>query len=378
MLTNNKGKVLFLATVYTHIAYFHIPFIQLLQNKGYEVHAAASPDEGGKEDVEATGARCWDIPFSRSPYSLKNWRALKELGHLFEACRFDLIHAHTPVAAFLGRYMARAKNQGPVLYTAHGFHFYRGAPLKNWLLYYPLERLASRWTDGLIVINREDFESARRLGFEPGRNLFYVHGVGVDLSYYTSLSSTGEYVRVELGLSHSDIIVTCVAEMNPNKNHMLLLSAWEKLAAECSNCHLLMVGKGELMPVLQKKVRKEKIPRVYFLGYRRDVPQILLESDIVTLTSKREGLPKSIMEAMAAGKPVVATNVRGSRDLVEHGKTGFLVELGDTEGLFLALKSLIENEELRKTMGKAGREKIKDYSLDRVLNEMEAIYMRYL
>jgi len=205
-----------------------------------------------------------------------------------------------------------------------------------------------------------------------------VHGVGVDLSYYTSLSSTGEYVRVELGLSHSDIIVTCVAEMNPNKNHMLLLSAWEKLAAECSNCHLLMVGKGELMPVLQKKVRKEKIPRVYFLGYRRDVPQILLESDIVTLTSKREGLPKSIMEAMAAGKPVVATNVRGSRDLVEHGKTGFLVELGDTEGLFLALKSLIENEELRKTMGKAGREKIKDYSLDRVLNEMEAIYMRYL
>ncbi|ADL07269.1 glycosyltransferase family 4 protein [Thermosediminibacter oceani] len=378
MSLNSKSKVLFLATVYTHLAAFHIPFMRLLQEKGYEVHAAASPDDGGKEEVEAIRARCWDIPFSRSPYSLKNWRALRELDHLFEAHRFDLIHVHTPVAAFLGRFMAKAKCQGPVLYTAHGFHFYRGVPLKNWLLYYPMERLASHWTDGLIVINREDFEIARRFGFEPGRNLFYVHGVGVNLSCYTSLPSKGQYIRVDLGLSHSDIIITCVAEMTPNKNHILILKAWKKLAAKCSHCHLLLVGKGELMPALKKKVKEEKIPRVYFLGYRRDVPQILRESDIVTLTSKREGLPKSIMEAMAAGKPVVATNVRGSRDLVEHGKTGFLVDLGDDEGLFFALKSLIENGELRKTMGKAGREKIKDYSMDRVLNEMEAIYMRYL
>lgn len=374
----NKGKILFLATVYTHLANFHIPFIQFLQNKGYEVHAAASPDEGGKEEVEASGAKCWEIHFSRSPYSLKNLQALNELRHLFKTNRFDLIHVHTPIAAFLGRYIAKATNQGPVLYTAHGFHFYKGAPLINWFLYYPMERLASRWTDGLIVINREDFESASRLGFEQGKNLFYVPGVGVDLAQYSVLPSTEKSIRSKLDISNSDIVVTCVAEMSPNKNHKFLLEAWKGLAAAYSNCHLLLVGKGEMMSVLRGKVRREKIPRVHFLGLRRDVPQILSESDIVTLTSKREGLPKSILEAMAAGKPVVATNVRGNRELVEHGKTGFLIELGDTQQLYVALKMLIENKELRTEMGESGRKKVKDYSLEKVLKKMETIYILYL
>lgn len=374
----SRGKVLFLATVYTHLATFHIPFMRLLEDKGYEVHAAASAAEGRKEEVEAIGVKCWDIPFARSPYSPKNLRAFQELKRLLEAHHFALVHVHTPVAAFLGRYLAKATGQGPVLYTAHGFHFYKGAPLRNWLIYYTAERLAARWTDGLIVMNGEDFDNARRLGFEPDKNLFYVHGVGVDLTHYSPLASPKEYIRLELSLSPTGVVVTCAAEMIPRKNHMLLLNAWKILSARCSDCYLLLMGTGELLSVLQEKVKEEQIPRVYFLGYRRDVPQILRESDIVTLTSKHEGLPRCIMEAMAAGKPVVATDVRGSRDLVEHGKTGFLVELGDVEGLVSALETLIKNEGLRKSMGKAGLEKIKDYSLDRVLCEMEAIYKRYL
>lgn len=305
--------------------------------------AEASPAEGRREEVEAIGVKCWDIPFARSPYNPKNLRAFRALKRLLEAHHFALVHVHTPVAAFVGRYLAKATSQGPVLYTAHGFHFYKGAPLRNWLIYYTAERLASRWTDGLIVMNSEDFDNARRLGFKPDKNLFYVHGVGVDLSRYSLMSSLKEYIRSELGLSLDGVVVTCVAEMNPNKNHILLLNAWKKLSARHPYCHLLLVGTGELMSVLQNKVKKEKIPRVYFLGYRRDVPQILQESDIVTLTSKREGLPKSIMEAMAAGKPVVATDVRGNRDLVEQGTTGFLVKLGDVEGLATALEELVSN-----------------------------------
>ncbi|MBC7324291.1 MAG: glycosyltransferase, partial [Moorella sp. (in: Bacteria)] len=143
-------------------------------------------------------------------------------------------------------------------------------------------------------------------------------------------------------------------------------------------CHLLLVGTGELKNYLEEKVKREHIPLVHFLGFRRDVPEILRESDIVTLTSKHEGLPRCVMEAMAAGKPVVATNVRGNRDLVEDGRTGFLVELGDVPGLVVALERLARNPELRASMGAAGREKIRDYSLDRVLTEMAAIYGRYL
>lgn len=372
-----RGQVLFLATVYTHLAAFHLPFMQLLQGKGYEVHAAASPDEGRKEEVEAIGVRCWDIPFSRSPHSLKNWRALRELGRLLEAYRFDLIHVHTPVAAFLGRYLAKAKGQGPVLYTAHGFHFYRGAPVKHWLLCYPLERLAARWTDGLIVINNEDYQAAQRMGLKPGENLFYVPGVGVDLAEYTRYLGPGA-LREELGISREEIVITCIAEFSPVKNHAFLLDAWEKVASSTSGVHLWLAGEGKLKERLEKEVRTLGVPRVYFLGFRQDIPKVLQDTDIFVLVSRREGLPKSIMEAMAAGKPVVASNVRGNRDLVEHGRTGFLVELGDVEGLARCLKLLARDENLRLALGNAGREKIKDYSLDKVLSEMEVIYSRYL
>lgn len=372
-----SGKILFLATVYTHLAAFHIPFMRFFKDQGYEVYAAASSAEGRREDVEKAGGICWEIPFARSPYSPANFKAYWRLKALLREHRFDLIHVHTPVAAFLGRYLAKKTGQGPVLYTAHGFHFFKGAPWKNWLIYYTAERLAARWTDGLIVMNGEDYENARRMGFEPEKSLFYVHGVGVDLSSFAAPSSRN-VIRQELGLMASDVVITCVAEMNPNKNHDFLLDAWSRVAAGNSHCHLLLVGTGELKNYLEEKVKRKHIPRIHFLGFRWDVPEILRESDIVTLTSKREGLPRCIMEAMAAGRPVVATNVRGNRDLVDDGCTGYLVEPGEVEGLAVALERLARDPELRASMGAAGREKIKDYSLDRVLAEMAAIYGRYL
>ncbi len=372
-----QRSVLFLATVYTHLAAFHVPFMKMLQRWGYEVHAAASSAEGHKERVEEAGVICWEIPFARSPYSPANLDAYRCLKALLREHRFDLIHVHTPVAAFLGRYLAKKTGQGPVLYTAHGFHFYKGAPWKNWLIYYTAERLAAVWTDGLIVMNGEDYENARRMGFEPDKNLFYVHGVGVDLrSFEAPPAAYG--IRRELGIEASDVVVSCVAEMNPRKNHDFLLEAWKGVAAGCSRCHLLLVGTGKLKSYLEEKVKREQIPRVHFLGFRRNVPEILRESNIITLTSKHEGLPRCVMEAMAAGKPVVATDVRGSRDLVEDGRTGFLVRLGDAAGLAAALERLARDPELRTSMGAAAREKIREYSLERVLGEMSGIYGRYL
>jgi len=372
------NKVLFVATVYTHLAAFHIPFMKLLQSWGYEVHAAASPAEGHKDEVEAIGIRCWDIPFVRSPVNLKNFTAYRKLKSLLRRERFDLIHVHTPMAAWLGRLAAKRTGQGPVLYTAHGFHFYKGAPWPYWLFYYPAERLAARWTDGLIVMNSEDYERAQKMGFKPDENLFFVHGVGVDLEQFSQGRGNGVSVREELGLDDQDVVVTCVAEFTSTKNHAFLLAAWRKVAKEEHQAHLLLVGEGRLKRVIERKIMVESMPNVHFLGFRKDVPQILQATDIFVLPSRREGLPRSVMEAMAAGKPVVATDVRGSRDLVEHGTTGLLVELGDVEDLAQALLQLIRDSELRKKMGQAGRAKIQDYSLERVLDEMSGIYARYL
>lgn len=373
-----ERKVLFVATVYTHLAAFHVPFIRLLQSWGCEVHAAASPAEGRKDEVEEAGAVCHDIPFARSLTSSQNWRAYRELRALLGRERYDLIHVHTPVAAWLTRLAAHRSRQGPVLYTAHGFHFFRGAPPTHWLLFYPAERIAARWTDALVVMNGEDLAQARTMGFVEGKNLFLVHGVGVDLAAYAPPHGAREAVRAELGLRPDDVAVTCVAEFTPRKNHDQLIAAWTEVVRKSQASHLILVGGGRLREHFERRVQRCAIPNVRFLGFRRDVPTILQASDVLVLVSRHEGLPRSVLEAMAAGLPVVATDVRGNRDLVEDGVNGLLVRVGDVQGLAEALLRLARDPELRRRMGAAGRDKVTDYSLDRVLDEMAAIYRRFL
>lgn len=377
-MSRRKGQVLFLATVYSHLSHFHIPFINLLQDKGFVVHTAASIDGNHIDRVRSTGAVCWEIPFARSPYHPQNIQAFLRLRDLFRREHYDLIHVHTPVASFLGRYLAKSTHQGPVIYTAHGFHFYKGAPLRNWLVYYTAEKLAAKWTDALIVMNSEDYELAQKIGFQPGKNLFYVHGVGVDLNEFSGISVDNGGVRSELGIDIDEPVVTCVGELSARKNQSFLLDAWALLSRRLGIGHLLLVGTGGLLDALKWRVAQERIPRVHFLGYRSDIPAILAQSDIVVLVSKHEGLPRCLMEAMSAGKPIVASNVRGNRDLVEHQKTGFLVELGDKVSLASVLETLMLSPELRRSMGILARERIQAYALDRVIRKTNMIYDRFL
>lgn len=371
-----RGKVLFVATVYRHLTAFHLPFMRLLHDWGYEVHAAASPHQGDKGELEAMGVTCWNIPFQRSPLRLGNIRAYTELRSLLQRERYSLIHVHTPIAAWLGRLATKRTGQGPVLYTAHGFHFYRGAPWHLWALYYPAERLAARWTDGLIVINQEDLLQAKRMGFKEGEDLFLVRGVGVDVDRYAKAAPAS---REALGLSPEEKVVLCVAEFTPNKNHLQLLLAWGKVVQNEARAKLLLVGEGVLKGKIEAWVREMGLKdSVKLLGFRRDVPHLLALADVVVLSSKREGLPRAVVEAMAAGKPVVATDVRGNRDLVKNGETGFLLPLGDVDGLARALLRLLGDPEMARRMGEAGQARIQAYALDRVLHEMASIYSRYL
>lgn len=368
------AKVLFVASVYSHLEAFHIPFIDWLQSQGHIVHAAASQDTDPNR-LRDLGVTCWDIPFRRSPFSLGNITAFARLRRLLFEHHYDLVHVHTPVAAFMGRLVSRATRQGKVLYTAHGFHFFRGASPLAWMLYYSAEKLAVRWTDGLIVMNQEDYANARRLGFQ-GDRLHFVHGVGVDLTTYKPGATTRGRSMGEIPWEPPVFI--CVGELNRNKNQAFLIEGWHRYSRQNPGT-LLIVGDGPKKEKLIDTVRAKRIKGVQFLGYRSDVPDLLRLSDVAVLTSFREGLPRFLLEAMATELPIIATNVRGNRDLVENHVNGILVEPGDLDSLVSALTSLALDVSFRRRMGTKGYERVQPYSLHGgVLAEMSAIYNRFL
>ncbi len=372
-------KVLFGASVYNHLSAFHKPYIKHFQNQGYEVHAIGSNSMGRKDELIEMGVICHDIDFDRIPFSKKNIIALRKLNQLFKQQYFDLIHVHTPTAAFLTRYAASKHKQGKVLYTAHGFHFYEGAPKKNWALFYPAEKMAVKWTDALVVMNDEDYQLGKRLGFQEEKNLFSVHGVGVDLEEFKVQDTSGaKTIRDELGLERDTQIISYIAELSTRKNQMFLLENWQAIIKECPKAHLVFIGEGSDEEKLKRYIKENDLMNVHLLGFRKDVPNIIAASDIVTLVSKHEGLPRCLMEAMAVGKPIIASDVRGSRDLVDDRRTGYLVGLDDEEKLRTRFISLLKDEKARREFGDQARAKIEDYSLTNVLNEMSSIYQRFL
>ncbi|WP_042470990.1 glycosyltransferase family 4 protein [Bacillus ndiopicus] len=363
-------KVLFIASVYRHLTAFHIPYIQYFQNRGCKVYAAGTGEED-KKNLEKINVTCIDIPFSRSPLNLQNIAAYKQLQQLFVKERFELVHVHTPVAALLTRAAFRKSNYGKMVYTAHGFHFFSGAPKQNWLIYYPAEKLAAKWTDHLITINEEDFKNAQSL--LPRDKISFVHGVGVEFAENDFSQQEKHQLRVQLGLADDAITIAYVAELNDNKNHQFLLNNWRKIKESTPQFELLIIGTGDKERQLKEYVIDEQLAGVHFLGYRRDVPKLLKITDIVALLSHREGLPKSIMEAMAAEIPCVVTNTRGLRDLVKSNENGFVVNHGADAELIAAFYALREKRQ-RDKMGQCAKLLVDPFLLNNVIEEYAAIY----
>lgn len=377
-MTEGRRKVLFVATVESHLLNFHIPYMKLLQEKGYEVHVATKLGNR-RQEFDEIGVIKHNVDFSRSPYSPKVFKSLQQMEKLLKEIHFSLVHVHTPVAAFVTRLACQRTNTHPVLYTAHGFHFYKGAPLKNWLLYYNMEKLAARWTDGLITINEEDFEAAKKFRLRNNGQVFYVPGVGVDVEAIQQRAAAIDRStkRRELGIDDKSTVIITVGELNTNKNHTQVLRALSELRK--TNLHYLIVGTGENELKLKKMVKQLSLQNnVSFLGFRKDIPELLSASDIFILTSRREGLPRAILEAMAVGLPIIATNVRGNRDLVKHGENGYSVQLDDVQQTILAIEALSSSKSLRESMGEINREVVREYSLERVLSETEVIYDFFL
>ena len=363
-------KVLFTATVENHLYSFHTPYLKWFKEEGYEVHTACNGD-GSSLPVD----KHFNIPFQRSPLKLENLTAYKKLKAIMNEENYEIIHCHTPVGGVLSRLAAKkARKKGTrVFYTAHGFHFFKGAPVINWLLYYPIERFLARYTDVLITINEEDYQNAQRF---KAKRIEYVNGVGVNLEkFQPQTEELKSRLRKEYGYSDEDFILIYAGELNYNKNQGFLINTVELLKSRIPNIKLLLAGRGELSEEYNKAVNKLGLnDYVEFLGFRKDIPKLMLLSDIAVSASKREGLPVNVMEAMATGLPLVVTNCRGNRDLVVDGHNGYVVELDDVDGFAKAILEIHNSKELSQTMAKDSLQLVEKYSLVNVMQEMRQVY----
>ena len=369
-----KKKVLFVATVVkTHIVQFHIPYLKMLKSMGWKTAVAAKNDYDDPSQCDIPYCdRYYPIDFGRSPLTRGNLRAYTELKSVIDEGNFDMIHCHTPVAAFLTRLAARnaRKNGCKVIYTAHGYHFYKGAPLLNWLVFFPAEWIASFFTDVLITINREDYEFSKK--HLHAKRLEYVQGVGVKLERFQNHAAERDAIRASLGLQKGDFVLLSVAEMTKNKNHRMMLEAMARISNP--RIHLLCAGRGrELENNIALCSQLHLTDRVHFLGYRSDVPQLYAAADVFLFISFREGLSLSLMEAMSSGLPSIVSPIRGNVDLITDGKEGIHTHL-DPESIANAIVSLEANPELCRSLGEAAKEKVQAFSLDTISKRMEEIY----
>lgn len=375
----DRKKVLFVATVVkTHMMQFHLPYLKMFQEMGWETAVASRNDYEDPADCRIPYCdHYFDIPFERMPWKPKNIQAYKMLKRIIDEGEYDIIHCHTPVGAMIARLaaMAARKKGTKVIYTAHGFHFFKGAPLLNWLLFYPAEWLLAPITDVLITINKEDFTRAGTQ-LHAKRNE-YVPGVGINTEKFITTVKQREEKRRELGFSETDFLILTVAEMTANKNHITVLNALAQLKdrEEFSRIHYLICGRGEMWASLEQSAKELGISdHVHFLGYRTDAPALYGCSDLFAFMTYREGLPVALMEAMCSGMSIVCTRVRGNTDLIRDGENGQFVE-NDPEALAEAILSQYHDPQKRAFYGKAAAEDAKRYDEAAILNQVKDIYL---
>ena len=365
-------KILYVATMLSHICQFHLPYLQMLQEQGHEVHVAAHDNLAAKNGLQLKYAdRHIDIPFERSPYHPKNITAYRKLKALIEQERYDVVVCNTPVGGILARLAARErrKNGARVIYIAHGFHFYKGASKKNWLLFYPLEKKMARLCDLVVTINKEDYALAKQQF--PGE-VAYIHGIGVsDARFHPVTDAEQAEMRRREGLSEEDFLVFCTGELNENKDQKTLIDAAALLYERIPNLKVLLAGNGPKEQELRERISGKGLESVVkLLGYRVDLEQIVPAADLAVSCSKREGLPLNIVEAMLCKKPVVASVNRGNAELVEDEVNGYLVPPGDAEALADRIFQLSRDPALAKRMGEAGFGMAQNYTVSAVKDSL--------
>lgn len=374
------------ALMVAHVAYaidmFNLPNIRLMQSMGYEVQVACNFDDTSslseqrikklKEKLTELGVKFYNIPFQRNPLKAENIKAFFMLKKLISKENFSLVHCHTPVGGILTR-LACIKNRRSgtkVIYTAHGFHFFKGAKLVNWLIYFTAEWLCSFFTDILITINKEDFDNGEKL--LHAKKVCYVPGVGVDTNYFGETQGKRQELLSEIGAEENSTIILSVGELSDRKNHSVSIKAISEL--DNKNTQLVIAGRGEKEAELVALAKQLKVEnRVHLLGFRNDIAQLMKSADIFLFPSLQEGLPVALMEAMACSLPTVCSKIRGNVDLVD-GTNGILCEKNDVNCYKKAIDKLTADKSLRDSMAEKAFEKSKEYDIKIIEEYMKDIY----
>lgn len=360
--------MLFTATVVkTHINVFHLPFLKMFKEAGWEVHVAAKNDFVDEPCVIPNCDKYYDIDFDRFPFSRKNFYAYRKLKNIILENQYDIVHCNTPVAGVLTRLAARLCNNTKVIYTAHGFHFFKGAPLINWILYYPIERFCARFTDKLITINEEDYNIAKNWGLKGNGKVYLVNGVGIDIDKFKNSNVNVIDKKQSLGISKNCKILLSVGELNKNKNHEVIIKALSFINKK--DYIYLICGRGILENKLKHLIVKFKLENnIKLLGYRNDIFEILKIADAFIFPSKREGLPVSLIEALVSGVYCLASDIRGNRELLT-------AEQRFNYNNIFQIKEMIE-EILEKKENRIFYSKFDDskYDINNILKRMKEIY----
>ena len=366
-------NILYVTTIGATMDFF-VEYIGDLIKGGHTVDLAANVNERDvPQYFRSAGCNVFPLSCSRSPLSTGNFRAISQIRKLVQGGQYDIVHCHTPVAAMCTRIacIGARKRGTKVFYTAHGFHFFKGAPLKNWLLFYPVEKICSYFTDVLITINREDYQMAqKRL---KACRVEYVPGVGVDVEKFRNTQVDKKQKRAELGIPENATMLLSVGELNRNKNQQVIIRALAQL--NNPDIHYAVVGMGGQAEALKKLSEELGVAQqVHFLGYREDVAELCHTADIFCFPSQREGLGLAAVEAMAAGLSVVAADNRGTREYMINEETGFVCQNNDVASFADAIHKLQSDRRLRERIGEANKWKAEDFDLSKVTLQMKRIY----
>jgi glycosyltransferase EpsD len=355
-----------------------MPFISRLKELGWTVEAAYRDNSADKQGLDTSALdSVYEVPFSRSPYSLDNVRAYSVLKKIIDSNDYDIIHCHTPMGAVVTRLAAKnARKKGTkVIYTAHGFHFYQGASAFSWKVFYQIEKYLSKYTDCIITINREDYKLASER-FTDCKKIVHINGVGVDLSRFKPVSEEEKQaLRREYGYPDDCFMMIYPADFCDRKNQLMLLEAVREVYAKHKNIRLLLPGLTTYADGSRQFIEQNGLGEIVeIMDYRRDIYNLDALCDLSVSSSKQEGLPINLIEAMALGNPIVATDVRGNNDLVCDGVNGYLVPLGDSHKMAERIITLIENPELIKAFGEKSAALVKGYGCGEVNEALLNVY----
>lgn len=384
---NSHKKALLVTTVSGFVPQFEMSNVHILQNMGYEIHYAANyntPSYGNdNQRLEGTGIIQHQIDFVRSPFKIHNIKVYRQLKQLMMDEHFDLVHCHTPMGSVIARLAAHATKTRPVIYTAHGFHFFKGASYINWFFYYPVEKLLSYFTDQLICINHEDYERAKK--HFHARHVSYIPGVGLDIDKEQKTIDINRK-KQELGLPADKFILLSSGELIKRKNHETIIRAIRNYKDNYASVpfHYIICGQGVLDGYLKDLADSLNVSDyISFLGYRNDMMEIFQIANLFIFPSYQEGLPMALLEAMAYGLPVICSDIRGSRDLmgkcaedkIEVCDGGILIKYAeDVISYSHAIHLILQDRKLLKEMGEKNTDRAGEFSQSKVKKIMLDIY----